>query len=113
MIRYVYPRIPDPNFFHPRILDPGSKIFGIPDPRSASKNLSIINPKNCFQALGNMIRDVYPRIPDPNFFHPRPGFRVKKVPDPASASKNLSIFNKKKLFLSSRKYDTGCLSSDP
>jgi hypothetical protein len=41
------------------IPDIGSK--KIPDPGSgtASKNLSIFNPKNCFQALGNMIRDVY------------------------------------------------------
>jgi hypothetical protein len=33
-----------------RILDPGSRIKEIPDPgsRSASKNLSIFNPKNCF-----------------------------------------------------------------
>ncbi len=35
--------------------DPGSKIF-----RIRIKNLSISNPKNCFFALGNMIRDVHP-----------------------------------------------------
>jgi hypothetical protein len=46
-------------------------------------------------------------ILDPNFFHP--GFRSKKCPDPGStsASKNLSNLNQK-LFLSSRKYDSGC-----
>jgi hypothetical protein len=44
--------IPDPNFFHP-----GSKFKNIPDPGSASKN-SIFSPKNCFQAVGNMIQDV-------------------------------------------------------
>jgi hypothetical protein len=35
-------RIPDPTFFHP-----GSRIrtVSIPDPRSASKNLSILTPK--------------------------------------------------------------------
>jgi hypothetical protein len=43
----------DPQFF-PQIKgqkDPGSG--------SASKNLSIFNPKNCFSALGNMIWDVH------------------------------------------------------
>ena len=58
------------------------------------------------------IRDVHPgsdffpsQIPDPNF----------SIPDPGSASKNLSILPQKKWFLSSRKYDPGCLSriSDP
>jgi hypothetical protein len=38
-------RIPDQNFFHPR---------------SASKNLNILTPKNGFSALGNMIRVVHP-----------------------------------------------------
>jgi hypothetical protein len=54
--------IPDPNFSIP---DPGSRVKKIPDPGSgpASKNLSIFNPKNCSQALGNMFRDF---IPDPN-----------------------------------------------
>jgi hypothetical protein len=69
--------IPDPTFFHP-----GSRIrtVSIPDPGSASKNLSILTPKkpkNGFQALENMIRVVHPesrirmmtfypsRIPDP------------------------------------------------
>jgi hypothetical protein len=54
---------------------PGSRILNflsripdlkkIPDPEagSSSKNLSTFNPKNCFLALGNMIRDV---IPDPD-----------------------------------------------
>jgi hypothetical protein len=46
----VYPgcvsRIPDPRsdfFFHPRSR---IRMFSIPDPRSASKNLSILTPKN-------------------------------------------------------------------
>jgi hypothetical protein len=68
--------IPDPGFFHN-----GSRIriFSIPDPGSASKNLSILTPKNCFYALGNMIRVVDPgsgsrnRIP---IFLP--------IPDPGS-----------------------------
>jgi hypothetical protein len=36
------------------ILEPGSRV------KKASKNLSIFNPKNCLQALENMIRDVNP-----------------------------------------------------
>jgi hypothetical protein len=43
--------IPDPNFFHPgsRIL--GQKDSGLdPDPHQ----------KNCFHALGNMVRDLHP-----------------------------------------------------
>jgi hypothetical protein len=49
--------IPDPNFSIP---DSGSRVKKIPDPGSASKNLSIFNPKNCFYALGNMVWDVHP-----------------------------------------------------
>jgi hypothetical protein len=76
-------------FFHP-----GSRFKKIPDPGSGSKNLSIFNPKTCFYALGNMIRDVHPesgsrilifypfRIPDPG---------VKKVPDPGSGSATLNF----------------------
>jgi hypothetical protein len=54
-------RIPDPGseFFHPE-----SRIKQVPDPGSASKNLSIFNPKNCFYALGNMI---WVFIPDSEF----------------------------------------------
>jgi hypothetical protein len=60
--RNAYPGPRDRIFFIP---NQGPK--KIPDPRSASKNLSICNPKNCFSALGNMIRDVHPgtRIPEP------------------------------------------------
>jgi hypothetical protein len=61
-IRDVYPSDPESEFFHPG---------------SASKNLSIFSPKNCFEAFGNMIRDVrYPsRIPDP-------GVKMHSIPDP-------------------------------
>jgi hypothetical protein len=57
-------RIPDPNFFHP-----GSPI--------RIKEFKYFNPKNCFQAFGNMIRVVHPgsRIQG-----------VKKAPDPGSAT---------------------------
>jgi hypothetical protein len=64
--------IPDPgsDFFPSRI--PGPNFF---PPGSASKNLSILTPKNGFKALGNIIRVVHSgyRIPDPG---------VKKAPDP-------------------------------
>jgi hypothetical protein len=49
--------IPDPNFSIP---DPGSKKIPDPGSESASKNLSIFNPKNCFYALGKIIWDVHP-----------------------------------------------------
>jgi hypothetical protein len=46
--------IQDPNF---SILDLGSKIFRIPDPDPhKSMFVKYFNPKNCFYALGNMIR---------------------------------------------------------
>jgi hypothetical protein len=45
-------------------------------------------------------------IPDPTFFPSR--IRIVSIPDPGSASKNLRILSQKKLFLSSRKYDSGC-----
>ncbi len=60
-----------------------------PEPGSASHNISIFNPKNCFQALGNMIRDVHPD-PGPDFFSipgPDPGpqgKKTQKAPDPGS-----------------------------
>jgi hypothetical protein len=53
------------------ILDPG--------PGSASKNLNIFNPKNCFQALGKMIWDVYP------------GSRGRKALNAGSGSASLII----------------------
>jgi hypothetical protein len=52
-------------------------------------------------------------IPDPGsriFSIPDPGFRIFYIPDPGSASENLSILTQKKRFLSSRKYDPGCIS---
>jgi hypothetical protein len=67
------------------IPDPGSRVKKIPDPGSASaaKNLSIYNPKNCFSALGNIIRDVLhgsrSRIRNMIFTHPgSKGQRFKK-----------------------------------
>jgi hypothetical protein len=51
-----------------------------------------VSPKNCVQALINIIRDVHPRspiriffsIPDPD---PDPGVKkAKKAPDPGSAT---------------------------
>ncbi len=64
----------------------GSKTFRIPCPGSGSaSNLSIFNPKNCFYALGNMIRDV-PGSGSRLFTHPGsrghkgPGSRDQKGP---------------------------------
>jgi hypothetical protein len=42
-------RIPDQNF---PILGSRTRISSIPDPGSASKNLSIFTPKNCFYDQG-------------------------------------------------------------
>ncbi len=77
-------QVPDPVL---RIRDayPGSEFFSIPDPGSASKNLSILTQKNGFSALGCStliwILIFYPsRIPDPG---------VKKAPDPGSGSPTL------------------------
>jgi hypothetical protein len=47
--------LPGSEFFLSRIQ--GKKDYGS---GSASKKISIFNPKHCFQALGNMIPDVHP-----------------------------------------------------
>ncbi len=67
-IREVYPGF---EFFQP-----GSRDKKIPDSGSgsASKNLGIFNPKNCFSSLGNMIRDD----------HPESGSWILPIPDPGS-----------------------------
>jgi hypothetical protein len=69
---------PESEFFHP-----GSRVKEIPDPHQ--RILSIFNPKNCFQALGNMLRDVHPGSGSGFFTHPGlriPDSRVKKAQDP-------------------------------
>jgi hypothetical protein len=74
--------IPDPGseFFHS-----GSRIQGQNDSGSASKNLSIFNPKNCYKALGIMILDVHPgsgsRIPGPDL-------HFLPIPDSGSRGQN-------------------------
>jgi hypothetical protein len=71
---------PESEFFPSRIQ--GQKD---PDPGSASKNLSIFNAKNCFQALGNMIQDVHPGSGSKSlFFLYIPNPEVIKAPDPGS-----------------------------
>ncbi len=87
-------RIPDPNFFHPWIR---IRIFPIPDPGSASKNVSILNPKKLFPSprkydpgCSPRIRNLisYPfRITDPG---------VKKAPNPGSATLRIRTVNCKK-----------------
>jgi hypothetical protein len=45
---------------------------------------SIFYLKNCYQALGNLIRDVYP---DCGYFSiPDPGVKKHWIPDPGSAA---------------------------
>ncbi len=84
-IQDVYP---GSDFFHPGSL---IRIFPIrnPDPH---KQLNYFNTKNCFWALGNMIRVVYPgtgyRI---QIFLPIPDPWVKKAPDPRSGSATLKF----------------------
>ncbi len=90
-------RIPDPRskFCPSWIPDHGSEFFPsrMLDPRSASKNLSILAKKNGFSALRNMIRvfpsDLIPDflpIPDP-ILDPRSriqGSKKHRIPDPWS-----------------------------
>jgi hypothetical protein len=77
--------IPDPTFFHP-----GSRIrttVSIPDPGSASKNLSILTPKKWFLSSRKYDLGCSSRIPDPDAdFLPIPDPGVKKAPDPGSAT---------------------------
>jgi hypothetical protein len=70
------------------VADPGSEIF------PSRISIKEFNSKNCFSALGIMIRIVYS------------GSEFFPIPDPGSASKNLT----QKLFLSSSKYDLDCKS---
>ncbi len=69
------------------IPDIGSRVKKIPDPgfNSPTKNLNIFNPKNCFQDLGNMIRDVHPG--SGSWFITNPVSRIQgskrhRIPDP-------------------------------
>jgi hypothetical protein len=83
------------------VADPGClfriRIFPsrIPDPRSkrsgsASKYSSIFYPKNCFQALRNMIRGVHSESGSWFFTHPR-----SRIQGTGSGSATLVIFIKK------------------
>ncbi len=69
--------IPELNFYHP-----GSRI--------RIKEYKYFNPKNCFYALGNMIRDVHPGSGSWIFYPSRiPDRWVSKAPDPGSGSATL------------------------
>ncbi len=67
---------------------PGSKFF---PSRIRIKELKYFNPKNCFQALGNMIRVVH--FGSGFWFLPIPDPGVKKAPDhgTGSATRNISL----------------------
>jgi hypothetical protein len=91
---------PGSEFFPSRILPayPGSRVKKIPDPGSGSalRNLSVFNPKNCFQALGNKIRDI----------HPRSGSRIRilgfypsRIPDKIFFPDSLSVIHSDIYFL--------------
>ncbi len=89
-IRDVYPGYP---------IRPGSRVKKIPDPGfgSASKNLSILNPKNCFSEIWSGM--LIPDPPDLNFL--QTVLRIWDVdpgltrPGSRSAKRNLSIFTQK------------------
>jgi hypothetical protein len=63
----------------------------IPDPGSASKNLStVFNPKKWFLSSREYDPGCSSRIPDPDAdFLPIPDPGVKKAPDPGSGSATL------------------------
>jgi hypothetical protein len=69
-IRDVYPGY---EFFHP-----GSQVKNIPDPGSASKNLSIYNPKKLFLSSRKYDSGIFIPDPDLDFFYP------SRIPDPGS-----------------------------
>jgi hypothetical protein len=77
------PGIPDLNFFPSRI-----RIFSFPDPRSASKNFSILTQK-MVSKLSDIRSELFILDPDPDLFtHPRSRGQ-KKAPDPGSKSATL------------------------
>jgi hypothetical protein len=74
------------NAFSPvlRIRDvyPGSA-FSNPDPGSASKIFKYFNPKNFFEAFGNMVRVVHPGSRILIFTHPGSMGQIgHRIPDP-------------------------------
>ncbi len=77
---YLVTSVADPGLSRIQVFP--SRIQGQKDSGSASRNLSILNPKNSFLALGYMIRDVGdPDPPDLDFDSlpiPDPGFRGEK-----------------------------------
>jgi hypothetical protein len=72
------------------IPDPGSRVKKIQDPGSASKNLSIYNPINCFHALGKM---MFIPDPDPDFF-PHPVSRIHSQKMTGSRIRNTAIYSR-------------------
>ena len=70
-----------------RILDvyPGSRIriFSIPDPGSASKNLGILTQK-LVSKHSEICFELFIPDPDPDFFYPSriPGSKGHRIPDP-------------------------------
>jgi hypothetical protein len=78
---------PGSEFFYPGYRIQGQKDSGS---RSSSKNESIFNRKNSFEALGS---GMFIHDPDPDFdFLPIPDPLVKEAPDPGSATLYIVIF---------------------
>jgi hypothetical protein len=91
-IRDVYPGSLGSEFFHPV---PVSSVKKAPDPGSATKNLNIVNPKNCFQPLRNMICDVYPGSGIHCFFPfriPVPGAKTAEEPGSATLAHKYPLY---------------------
>jgi hypothetical protein len=95
-----------------RIRDPEGKKLGSGIRYGKNKDpgfgINIPDPQHCIEE--------HMFIPDPgsDFFPSR--IRTVSIPDPGSSSKNLGILTPKKAkiwFLSSKKYDPGCLSGIP
>ncbi len=86
------------------VADPGClsriRIFSIPDPGSASKNLSILSRK-MVSKLSEIRSGFFIPNPDPDF-SPIPDPGVKKAPDPGSGSATLLCFFYSFLFTSCR-----------
>jgi hypothetical protein len=96
-------RIPDTNFFHPVSRIQGQKDYWIPDPDPHPRQrikVPTFDAKNCFYALGYMIRDVYlgsgSQIRILIFYPSRiPGSKRHQIPGPNPDPQNCFFRHKK------------------
>jgi hypothetical protein len=84
---------------------PGFWIQGQKDSGSGIRSKVFLTKKNCFQALGNMIRKVHPgsQIPDPDLDLLHGSRGPKKAPDPGSGSATLVCFMTRLIRLANNK----------